>query len=477
MGRKLKLGGKIRVLRKAEGWTQVQLAERLNVSASYVNLLEHNQRPLTAEMLLRVARLFRVELDAFAEDDEGRIAADLREVFGDILFDDAPVTLQDVRELAANPPVARAILALYRAYRSSSDSARALAAKMFEGADDVAVDPVLLPSEEVTEMIQRNRNHFPELESAAEALWKDAPLAYDDLPARLVRYLFDRHQIEVRWIPAGTDRAAVRRFDPVQRTLALSEMLSQPSRRFQLAHQLALLTLGETFDQIIGREALTTPDSRTLARVALANYFAGAVLMPYAETLTVAEEHRYDVEVLQNRFCASFEQVAHRLTTLQRPGAEGIPLHFVRVDIAGNVSKRFSQSGIRFARFSGSCPRWNVHTAFLTPGTIRTQISRMPDGSSFFCIARTVRKNTGGYGSPETLMSVGLGCPVEYARKMVYADGVDVGDLTAAVPIGVTCRLCDRTDCEQRAFPPVHNRLKIDENVRAISFYAPSLVE
>ena len=194
--------------------------------------------------------------------------------------------------------------------------------------------------------------------------------------------------------------------------------------------------------------------------------------MPYDEFMRMAEEVRYDIELLQHHYTASWEQVCHRLTTLRRAGESGVPFHFVRVDIAGNISKRFSGTGIRFARFSGSCPRWDVHAAFLTPGRIRTQLSKMPDGTAYFCIARTIRKSY-GYASGDSMMAVGIGCPVNSARNIVYADGYDLDNLEAAVPIGTTCRLCERLDCDQRAFPPLQHGLVVDENFRGRSFYVP----
>jgi predicted transcriptional regulator len=207
--------------------------------------------------------------------------------------------------------------------------------------------------------------------------------------------------------------------------------------------------------------------------VALANYFAGAVLMPYGPFLEAARSERYDVEVLCNRFRVAFEQICHRLTTLRRPGAEGVPFHMVRVDIAGNISKRFSASGLRFARFSGACPRWTVFEAFTTPGLVRTQLSQMPDGATYFWVARTVRKEGGRFHAPRSVLAIGLGCEVSHAKALVYADGVDLSARGAVVPVGVTCRLCERMDCEQRAFPPLQHPLQVNENVRGLSFYAP----
>ncbi len=262
----------------------------------------------------------------------------------------------------------------------------------------------------------------------------------------------------------------MRRYDPERRILTISEMLPSWSRSFHIAHQVGRIVAAPAIESVIAnaQQNLTTPESVILMRVALANYFAAALLMPYDAFLAAAEETRYDIELLQHRFDVSFEQVCHRFTTLRKPGASGVSFHFVRVDIAGNISKRFSGTGIRFARFSGSCPRWDVHAAFLTPGRIRTQVSEMPDGTGYFCVARTVRKNYGGWRTPDTLS-------MKDGQRLVYSDGYDLDNTDAAVPIGTTCRLCERLDCEQRAFPPLQYGLMVDENVRGASFYAPAV--
>ncbi|HVT02065.1 MAG TPA: short-chain fatty acyl-CoA regulator family protein [Thermoanaerobaculia bacterium] len=467
----IRLGTKVRTLRRRDGLSQIDLAGKLGISASYLNLIEHNQRPLTAALLMKVAQMFRVELDAFGEDGEGRLAADLQEIFSDPLFGEHPLTTADLRELASNSGMARAVVALYQTYKSTAETTRALSSKLYDGRDFLGLDPQHLPSEEVSDVLQANLNFFPELERAADAVRLQVRLDRGDLFSSLARYLREERGIEVLVERNPSDRSVVRKFDPEHRKLFLSESLSTSSRLFQLAHQIGLITASEVIDGIVSRSHLTTPDSVTLCRVALANYFASAVVMPYDDFLRSAESLRYDIELLGHRFGVSFEQVCHRLTTLRRPDAPGVGFHFVRVDVAGNISKRFSGTGIRFARFSGSCPRWDVHSAFLTPGQIRLQLSKMPDGTAYFCIARTIRKTYGGYGAPTTLMAVGIGCHVREARKLVYADGMDLGNLDTAVPIGTTCRLCERFDCEQRAFPSLEHGLKVDENVRGVSFY------
>jgi predicted transcriptional regulator/transcriptional regulator with XRE-family HTH domain len=470
-----KLGAKVRALRRREGLTQTDLAARLEISPSYLNLIEHGQRPLPAHLLVKSAQIFKIDIDAFADDSQSRLAADLQEVFGDPLFEEHALAMSDVRELAENAPAARAVLALYRAYRGSVESARALSAEVYDGSGVHGIDPTHLPSEEVSDVIQQATNFFPELETAAEELAARARLNRTDLYRSMVDWLRSRHGIEVLLAPVGRERGAVRRYDPQKRTVWLSEVLPPWSRQFQVAHQVGVIEAAPIIDALLARweNLLTTPESVTLCRIALANYFAAALLMPYDDLLRTAEDVRYDIELLQHHYTASWEQVCHRLTTLRKPGAAGVPFHFVRVDIAGNISKRFSGTGIRFARFSGSCPRWDVHAAFLTPGRIRTQLSKMPDNTGYFCVARTIRKSF-GFAAGDAMMAVGIGCPVKDARKLVYADGYDLDNLDAAVPIGTTCRLCERLDCEQRAFPALQHRLTIDENVRGRSFYAPA---
>ena len=477
------LGQKLRALRRREGLTQQQLAERLSISTAYLNLIENGRRPLPAHILISLAQLFQLDLTAFAADDDAEVQADLMEVFGDPLFDSAELVQADVKDLAQQQPtVARAVVNLYRAYRQSRLGRRAGTATGDDaggdgsdgndgndgngGASAQAMPSV--PSEEVNDFLQRHMNSFPEIEELAEQTRRDAHVRNDELGQGLVRFLEEKLGVSVEVARATKDPSTLRRYDPTQKRLVVSQLLPPRSRNFQLAHQIALLTAHDHLERLAHDPVLTSPESRSLARVALANAFAGAVLMPYQPFLEAAEQVRYDVELLGHRFRTSFEQVCHRLCTLRRPGAMGVPFHFLRVDLAGNISKRFSGSGIRFARFAGACPRWNVFAAFMTPGMIKTQVSEFEDGSKYFCISTTIRRVSQGYTQRHALHAVGLGCDVKYAKKLVYADGVD---LDHTVPTGVTCRLCSRSDCDERAFPSHAQPLAVDENVRASSFY------
>jgi len=472
----LRLGAKVRALRRRENLTQVQLAAQLGISASYLNLIEANRRPLPANLLIKLAQLFGLDVGAFATDDDGRMVADLTEAFADPVLEEYDLTSVDVRELAAaSPEAARAVLGLYRAYQAARATADDLSSQLRDGealsGPDGARAASHVPSEEVSDYVQRASNHFPLLETAAEELAARAKLTSDDLYSGMIRYLERDLGVSVQIAHWEALPGVLRRYDPDRKTLTLSELLPTRSRTFQLAHQIAIITLGELLERHAVDGRFVSPEARVLAKVALANYFAGAVLMPYTAFHQAARDERYDIDVLGRRFRVGFEQVCHRLTTLRRQGAEGVPFHMIRLDVAGNISKRFSASGIRFARFSGVCPRWNVFSAFLTPGMIRIQVSRMPDGMAYFCIARTIQKDAGGYHAQQPVQSIGLGCQIEFARQLVYADGVNLDSRDTLLPVGVTCRLCERTHCEQRAVPSLKVPLHVDENLRGLSLY------
>ncbi|MQA30657.1 MAG: ImmA/IrrE family metallo-endopeptidase [Luteitalea sp.] len=469
------VGSTIRVARRKSRMSQADLARRLGISASYLNLLEHNHRSVSADLLLRVSHILPIDLKSLSPAETGRIAGELLEVFGDPVFENQEVLASEIRELAATlPGTAQAVVRLYDAYCAARDSAQDLGAQLLtDGSTPVGAQRSRFPMDEVSDILQRHLNYFPELEYGADKLVHDAALHSDALFASLADYLKRARGIEVRIEKAGLMRLAVRRYDPAKRILWLSEVLRRGSRNFQLAHQVGLLTQEAALDRIADDPLLTTEESKALCRVALANYFASSILMPYDAFLKAAQDERYDIELLGHRFRASFEQTCHRLTTLRRPGAEGIPFHMLRVDIAGNISKRFTPIGVPFGRFAGACPRWNVFEAFMTPGMVRTQLSQMPDGKVFFEVARTVRKDSGGYRAPRSQYAIAVGCDVSYASQMVYADGLDLASRDAFVPVGPTCRLCDRMDCEQRAHPRMQHALAVNQNVRGVSFYAP----
>ncbi|AIB12967.1 DNA-binding protein [Azospirillum argentinense] len=472
MDKKAMLGPKVRRLRRDHGLTQAQMAEQLGISPSYLNLIEHNQRPVTVPLLLKLGQNFGVDLQSFAEDEESRLVAGLREVFADPLFDGSDIKNQDFRELAAvAPTLGQAVVALYRAFRTSRDDLQTLSERVADREKLHLVQTSSFPQDEVRDLFQAHSNHFAELEAAAEELWQEGRLEKGDLYRGLTDYLLNNHSVRVRLLPSDIMGYAVRRFDRHGRRILLSEMLAPSGRNFQLACQIALLRHRDLLNQIVESSGLTGDEARRLARIGLANYFAAAVVMPYARFWEAANQVRYDIEILRRRFDASFEQVCQRLTTLQRPGAKGVPFFLMRVDSAGNVSKRFSGAGFHLARFGGGCARWIVYEAFRTPGKIHSQLAQMPDGTTYFSIARTVVKAGGGFRSPPQQFAIALGCDLQHAAQITYADGVDLENTEAATPIGVNCRLCPRLDCSQRAFPPLNHRLIVDENLRGLSPY------
>lgn len=471
----LRMGGKVRRLRQERQLTQAQMAEQLGISASYLNLIENNQRPLTVPVLLKLAQRFSVDIEMFNAEDDSQLLDDLMEAFADPLFDAHGIKAGDLKELVTiAPALGRGLLTLYRATRGSQATTRPAEAQA-QGDENLEL-PSGMPSEEVSDFVAQHNNHFPSLEQAAQSLWTKEGLAIDTLHLDLARVLTTRFAVDVSVLPAAAMGNLLREYKALQRRLCLSELLPTSSRTFQLAHQLALLGWRDEIDKLAARGKFTTDEADVLARQALANYFAAAVMMPYERFLEAARSSRHDLEILQHRFGASFEQVCHRLTTLRRPGAEGVAFHLIRVDIAGNISKRFSGSGIRIARFGAACPRWNVYDAFATPGMLRVQVSQMPDGAAFFCVARTIAPagrpaTRGPFGPRVSQLAIGLGCPLSQAREMIYADGVNLDDPQAMNPIGVSCRICERTDCADRAMPALHHKLALDENRRGVSAY------
>jgi predicted transcriptional regulator/transcriptional regulator with XRE-family HTH domain len=467
--RKALLGAKVRRLRQDRELTQTAMAEKLGISPSYLNLIEHDQRPVTVGLLLKLGETLGVDLRELSDDAERRLAATLAEVFADPELGAGGVGAEEVRRLVSAAPNAGQVVGrLYRAWRLAREDAAAVSIDLPGG----RTAKVALPAEEARDFFEARGNHFPAIEEAAEALATELGAPTGDPASDLAERLASRHHLAVEIAPAAVMQGARRRYDADTRRLILSEVLPRSSRRFHLAYQLGLLEAREAIEGTLRAGRLTTAEGNNLCRVGLANYFAGAVLMPYGPFLASARETRHDIALLTRRFDVSFEQAAHRLATLQKPGDPGIPFFFVRADIAGNVRKRFSAGGFHFSRFGGACARFVLYEAFAAPGLVRTQVARMPDGSRFFCFAQTVETMAGGYRSPASRYAIGLGCDIGRAAELVYADGLDLEHEEAVTDIGPGCRLCERTDCPQRAFPPLHHRLLVDERVKGASPYA-----
>ncbi|GEC53516.1 putative transcriptional regulator/transcriptional regulator with XRE-family HTH domain [Bradyrhizobium japonicum] len=468
-GKKLFVGPRFRRIRQQLGLSQTQIAEGLGISPSYINLIERNQRPVTAQILLRLAETYDLDLRDLATADEDRFFAELNEIFSDPLFRQIDLPKQELRDLAELcPGVTHALQRLYAAYTEARRGETLVAAQM---ADREGSQFDANPIERVRDLIEANRNYFPELETAAENLRDELNVPTEGLFTALTTRLRERHSILTRVMPVDVMRETLRRFDRHRRQLLISELVDSSGRSFQLALQIGFVECGAAIDAIVSRAGPLDDTARRLYRITLANYFAAAAMMPYQAFHSAAEALSYDVHVLAQRFNAGFEQVCHRLTTLQRPNARGVPFFLLRVDNAGNVSKRFSSGTFPFSKFGGTCPLWNVHSTFDMPDRLLSQVIELPDGTRYFSIAQMVRRPVAPYPQPQPRFAIGLGCEIRHAAKLIYATGMDL-EKVEGTPIGVNCRLCERENCSQRAEPPITRTLILDETTRRVSSFA-----
>jgi predicted transcriptional regulator/transcriptional regulator with XRE-family HTH domain len=466
--RKLFLGPRMKRLRRDLGLTQTRMAEDLGVSPSYLNLLERNQRPVTAQVLLRLAEAYDLDLKSLSSDPEQVGSSGLAEVFSDQLFRDLGVPRHELAEVADSAPaVAEAIVRLYRSYL---DQRRLNDMGAIGRPEEGAALATVAPSDWVRDFIQAQKNYFAELEDAADLLTGQMDAEPQDFAAAARERLASRHGVQVRVVPVEVLPESVRRFDHHRKRLFLSEVLTSAGRNFALAYQLALLEQGQLLSVMADRAAPPDRSTRNLLKVSLANYLAAAVRTPYVAFHEAVERTGYDIELVRARFGVSFEQACHRVTTLARPGARGVPFFMVRVDSAGNISKRFAGGAFPFSRFGGACPRWNIHSCFRTPSRIVTQIVETPDGARYFTLARTVSRIAAPYAGDDSDLAIGLGCELKYAERLVYSRGLNLSE-PMATPIGPACRICERPACPQRAAEPINRTLTVDDFTKSISPY------
>ncbi|MEM9786753.1 MAG: short-chain fatty acyl-CoA regulator family protein [Pseudomonadota bacterium] len=459
---KLYAGAKLRELRGRLSLTQKDFAQKLGVSLPYLNQMENNNRPVSTAVVLGLAQEFGFDVTELQSGDEARLVGDMREALADPVFTGTAPVLADLRLAAANAPaLARAFLDLHAAYRQTHERLASLDEAL--GREDARLQPS--PWEEVRDFFHYCDNYIDAVDRSAERFAASrqpnetmADAAIRTLGASDIRVVF-------------TDDDIIRAYDPSTRTLSISRRSNPATQTFQLLLQLALVTQEKLLDATLDLARFQSDAARDVAKVGLANYFAGAALMPYAAFLKAAQATRHDLEVLATRFGASLEQVAHRLSTMQRPGAKGIPFFFVRVDQAGTITKRHSATTLQFARYGGACPLWNVHQAFAMPGQFLRQLAETPDGARYFCLARDVSKSGGAYGTPTRRYAIGLGCEVKHVPALVYADHMDTNAAEAYAPIGISCRICERRNCHQRSVPPLERQLRVDPDRRGILPY------
>ena len=488
------IGARLRALRLERHLTQADVAKRLGVSPAYLNLIEKGRRAAQLPLLWKALELFGVDVEPFmASLGEARVDEGLAKLLEEPLLRSLDVDERDLQQMSAEPKTATTIAALFNLYkntRSQLDQViyamrrdeearmekRAVAAH--EGDDAPRFEHS--PFDEVIEFLEANKNWFPQLEEEADRLRRDSGLTArrvlsDDLVRMLEKNLGTR--VEVQPFKEGT--SIVRRQDPTSGTLTLSSGLLEQRLKFQLAHAAGLRILDERgLDKSITREFRSRHiETPKLLKIHLANYFSGALLLPYGDFFKEVQRTRYDIELIANLFETSYETVAHRVCNLSDPRRRGVPWHFQRVDVAGNVSKRYSSTGLKFPHGSGGCPKWAVHVAFLSPSVITKQYSVMTDGNAFFCFAKVIPAPVQGSLVRGTVYSIGLGTHADNAKHLVYADDVPFStpqDLRKmAIPVGVTCRFCERTDCNQRAAPSYKFRYAIDEYTKKDNFFSP----
>jgi predicted transcriptional regulator/transcriptional regulator with XRE-family HTH domain len=465
------VGSRVRQLRGERGYSQAALAQMLGISPSYLNQIEHDVRPLTVSVLLRITEVFGVDATFFASEDDTRLVAELREVTldRDVAVD---IDLAEISEMvSAHPALAHAMVNLHRRYRLTTAQLAAVTEDRHSDNSGLSSGSgaITMPHEEVRDYFYQRQNYLHELDTAAEDLTIRMRMHRSELTRELADRLTRVHGVHIRQrIDLGG--TVLHRYDPASRTLEISGNLSSGQTVFRMAAELAYLEFGGLIDKLVDEGNFTSDESSVLARLGLANYFAAATVLPYGQFHEVAEKFRYDVERLSAFYAVSFETIAHRLSTLQRPSMRGVPLSFVRVDRAGNMSKRQSATGFHFSSSGGTCPLWNVYETFASPGKIGVQIAQMPDGRNYMWVARTVERRAHRYGQPGKTFAIGLGCELRHAHRLVYSEGLDLsGD--NSTPIGAGCRVCERDNCPQRAFPALGRALDIDEHRSTVSPY------
>lgn len=457
---KLYAGVKLRETRARLGLTQKAFAERLGVSLPYLNQMENNHRPVSAGVVLALAGEFGLDVTELSAGDAERLVSDMREALADPVFAEAAPPLADLRLAASNAPaLAHSFLELHRAYRQVHERLASLDEALGRG----GAQTVVSPWEEVRDFFHYCDNYIDSVDRAAERF--ACPGGRRGEPVKLATEMLAKYGLTVQ----VSDMASLRRREGS--VIRLSAHSPRATQAFQLLHQVALVTQDDLLEATLDLARFQSPTARTIAKIGLANYFAGAAMMPYRAFQEAAQETRHDLERLAELFGASIEQVAHRLSTQQRPGAKGIPFFFVRVDQAGTITKRHSATRLQFARFGGACPLWNVHQAFETPTRFLRQLAETPDGVRYLCLSRDISKPAGSFTAPVRRHAICLGCEVSHARDLVYADDLDLTNPRAYQPIGISCRICERRNCHQRSVPPLERKLQVDPDRRDLLPY------
>ena len=466
----LKIGPKIKAFRRQLGIQANKLAEELGISASYLNLIESGKRRIDGNLVIRVCKELKINLEDLTSKADLNLENNISELLSDEIFEDLDILGPEVKDLVnSNPKIAKALVKLGDNFKQKDieivNKVENISGKIIDSRK------AAFPGEVVSDFLQENKNFFPKLEDFANLIFEKIKQNNRTRYVALCGFLKSEYNIRVIDIIPEESKPFSKIYDSKKKELLLSDYISLETKKLHAAAQIAQVGASREIEDYLSSFKFPTEESKKLTRVALLNYCGAAILMPYKLFHKECKELKYDLELLQNTFATSFEQVAHRVTCLQDPELPGIPFHLLRVDIAGNISKRFSLSGIEIPRYGGACPRWNVYSAFSRPGVIQAAVSKMTNGEKYVCIAKTVEKGVGRYGQKKSMLSIGLGCEAKYAKEFVYTENLNLNDKKTEIPIGVSCRTCDRLDCSQRAFPPLHKKFDVDINSRGVSVY------
>ena len=466
----LKIGPKIKAFRRQLGLQANKLSEQLGISPSYLNLIESGKRKIDGDLLLKVCEELKIELTDLTNKSDLNLANNLSELLGDELFEDLDILGPEVQDLVnTNPKIARALIKLGDNYKQKGQEivskVENISGKIIDGRK------TSFPGEVVSDFLQENKNYFSKLEKFADDIFNRIQINNRATYMALCDFLKTEYGVKVKDVLPEDGKPFSKIYYKSQKELHLSDYVALETKKLYAAAQIAQEGAMVVIENYLSEFKFPSEESKKLTKVALLNYCGAAILMPYKLFHQECIKQKYDLELLQNTFACTFEQIAHRVTCLQDPKLPGIPFHFLRVDVAGNISKRFSLSGIEIPRYGGACPRWNVYSAFSRPGVIQAAVSKMSNGEKYVCIARTVEKGVGRYGKKKSILSIGLGCQAKYAKDFVYTENLDLNDKKTEIPIGVSCRTCDRLDCSQRAFPPLHKKFDVDINNRGVSVY------
>ena len=466
----LKIGPKIKGFRRQLGIQANKLAEKLNISPSYLTLIEGGKRKIDADLLLKICQELKIEISDLSIKSDLNLANNISELLDDKLFDDLDILGPEVKDLAnTNPKIGRALIRLGDILKKKDhelvNKIEKLSGKIVDSRKSS------FPGEVISDFLQENKNYFPKLEDFANKIFDRVKQNNRTRYIALCKFLKSEYDITVKDIIPEDGKPFSKVFNKKNKELILSDYLSLETKKLHAAAQIVQEGAMDEINRLLETFNFPSEESKKLTKVALLNYCGAAILMPYKLFHAECKKLKYDLELLQNTFATSFEQVTHRVTCLNDPSLPGVPFHFLRVDVAGNISKRFSLSGIEIPRYGGACPRWNVYSAFSRPGVIQAAVSKMTNGEKYVCIARTVEKGIGRYGQKKSMLSIGLGCEAKYAKDFVYTENLDIHDKKSEIPVGVSCRTCDRLDCSQRAFPPLHKKFDVDINNRGVSVY------